>query len=138
MSEACARLERRLGYAFRDAGLLVLALTHRSRGARNNERLEFLGDAILSMVIADALYERYPQLTEGELTRMRASLVKQETLAELAREIGLGEALALGGGECKSGGYERDSILSDALEAIIGAAFKDGDFEAARDIIARL
>ena len=125
----------KLGYVFRDPGLLARALTHRSKGSANYERLEFLGDSILSFVIADVLFERFPQLSEGELTRLRATLVRRETLAGLARSLQLGDSLQLGGGELKSGGFDRDSILADALEAIFGAIYKDGGTTAARDAI---
>jgi ribonuclease-3 len=127
-----------LHYVFQDAQLLARALTHRSHSSRNNERLEFLGDGLLNFVIADVLYDRFPQLTEGELTRLRATLVCRETLARLAREIGLGACLELGGGELKSGGFDRDSILADALEAVFGAVYKDGGAAAARQAILHL
>lgn len=138
MNDACVALARRLGYAFTDATLLTRALTHRSKGADNNERLEFLGDSILSFVIADVLCDRFQYLTEGELTRVRASLVRQETLAQLARQIELGNCLVLGSGELKSGGFDRDSILSDAMEAVFGAVYKDGGLDPARSAILRL
>lgn len=138
MNDACVALARRLGYAFRDAALLERALTHRSKGANNNERLEFLGDSILSFVVADALYARFSSLAEGDLTRLRATLVRQETLAHLARTFELGGCLQLGSGELKSGGFDRDSILSDALEAIFGAVYLDGGLAPARDVILRL
>ncbi|MDA8390055.1 MAG: ribonuclease III [Gammaproteobacteria bacterium] len=131
LSVLCGRLHHR----FRDAQLLSRALTHRSCGARNNERLEFLGDAVISLVMADALYARFPSLTEGELTRLRARLVRAETLAAVARELDLGPLMRLGPGELKSGGYDRDSILSDALEAVLGALYLDGGYEAARGTI---
>lgn len=131
-------LLRRLGYRFSDVSLLVSALTHRSAGGDNNERLEFLGDAILGLVIAAALYTRYPEASEGELSRLRAALVKKQTLAELARDLGLGEALRLGSGELKSGGYRRDSILADALEAVFGAVYLDGGFTACTKLITDL
>jgi ribonuclease-3 len=135
-SKADAGLGRRLAYSFRQPALLERALTHRSRSALNYERLEFLGDSVLGFAISSELYQRYPGLSEGELTRLRASLVKKNTLAALAREIGLGEHLMLGEGELKSGGYDRDSILADALEAIFGAICLDGGVgEAARVIL---
>lgn len=121
-----------LGYAFTDEGLPRQALTHRSAGVCNNERLEFLGDAVLGAVIAEWLYRRHPDASEGQLTRWRASLVQEETLAEVARDLDLGAWLALGGGEMKSGGRDRDSILSDALEAVIGAIFLEAGLEGAR------
>ena len=118
------------------AGLLRQALTHRSHGASHNERLEFLGDGVLNCVVAALLYERFPRLTEGELSRARASLVNQESLFNVAQSLELGEALQLGEGEMKSGGCRRPSILADALEAVIGAVFLDGGFDAAREVVA--
>ncbi len=117
-----------LDYRFEDEGLLQTALTHRSAGSINNERLEFLGDALLNCVIAIDLFERRPDATEGDLSRLRASLVRGETLAAVARELGLGEAVRLGEGERKSGMYRRDSVLADTLEALIGAIYLDSDF----------
>jgi ribonuclease-3 len=125
MSSPEDRLRARLGYGFREPELLRRALSHRSAGSPNNERLEFLGDAVLNLVIAEVLYRASPQAHEGSLTRRRATLVKRETLAAVAREIGLGAALCLGAGELKSGGRDRDSILADALEAVIGAMYLD-------------
>ena len=125
MSETCRELERRLEYRFRTESLLELALTHRSFGGDSNERLEYLGDAILNFVVAERLYRDLPAAAEGALTRLRASLVKKETLAEISREINLGEYLHLGGGERKSGGWRRDSILANTLEAVIGAIYLD-------------
>jgi ribonuclease-3 len=116
-------LYKRLGYTFANEANIVEALTHRSVSKQHNERLEFLGDAILGMVIAKALYQCFPKQPEGKLTRMRSSLVKGDTLAEVAREFELGELLLLGPGELKSGGFRRDSILADAVEAIIGAIY---------------
>jgi ribonuclease-3 len=127
-----------LQYAFSDPGLLEQALTHRSKGNRNYERLEFLGDSILNFVIAEALFERFPAASEGPLSRSRAALVRKETLAQLARSLDLGARLLLGGGELKSGGFNRDSILADSLEAIIGAIYVDGGIMAARDFVLRL
>lgn len=138
MTDARADLVKRLGYSFGDSRLLVRALTHRSRSSQNYERLEFLGDSILSFVIADTLYGRFPQTSEGDLTRLRASLVRRETLASLARELDIGNCLDLGGGELKSGGYDRDSILADALEAIFGAIYMDGGIEAVRGVVLKL
>lgn len=134
-----AALSRRLGYTFRDPGGLQLALTHRSvSGNRNNERLEFLGDSILGMLIAEYLFRQFPQEKEGRLTRLRASLVNQDMLARLARELQLGEYLNLGSGELKSGGYRRDSILADAFEAILGAVFLDScDISVCRECLFR-
>jgi len=125
----------RLGYAFRTPGLLEQALTHRSRGSRHNERLEFVGDAVLNMVVAASLYERFPAIDEGDLTRARASLVNRDTLARVARRLELGASLKLGDGELRSGGADRGSILADALEALFGAVFVDGGFEAARRVV---
>ncbi len=133
MSNSLARLERQLGYTFKDPELMLLALTHRSFAGRNNERLEFLGDAILNFVAGEVLFERFPQAREGQLSRLRARLVKGETLAVLARGFDLGEYLRLGSGELKSGGFRRESILADALEALIGAIYLDAGMEAARD-----
>jgi ribonuclease-3 len=120
------RFIERLGYPFNDPDLLELALTHRSCGARNNERLEFLGDSALNFIIGHAVFQRLPDSKEGELSRYRANLVKGETLASVARELQLGEHLHLGAGEMKSGGHRRASILADAVEAIIGAIYLDG------------
>lgn len=130
-----ARLERRLGHRFLRAELLLQALTHRSYGSPHNERLEFLGDGVLDCVIRQELYSRFPTLAEGELSRLRASLVRRESLAALAQELGLGAHLRLGEGESTSGGADRPSILSDALEAIYGAVFVDGGYEPARAVI---
>ncbi len=128
-------LSARIGYQFSDNSLLDLALSHRSVGKENNERLEFLGDALLNFVIAEALFNLFPHLREGKLTRLRANLVRGETLAELARELELGEHLLLGEGELKSGGFRRTSILADAMEAIIGAIYLDGGMAACRERI---
>jgi ribonuclease-3 len=125
VNKAQTELCRRLNYEFQDPALLERALTHRSKSEANYERLEFLGDSVLNLVISTELYDRYPDLSEGELTRLRASLVRQQTLAEQARALDLGGCLALGGGELKSGGYDRDSILADSLEALFGAIYKD-------------
>ena len=124
-----------LGYQFTDQSLLILALTHRSRGAKNYERLEFLGDSILGFVVADWLYKEFPNLAEGKLSRMRSALVRKETLALVARELKLGDYLILGEGELKSGGFNRDSILSDTLESLIGAIYLDSSFSNASDFI---
>ncbi|WP_263078790.1 ribonuclease III [Endozoicomonas sp. Mp262] len=131
-SEKIAHLERRLGYEFSDKGQLALALTHRSCGSRNNERLEFLGDSIVNFIIAEALYEQFPDAREGQLSRLRARMVRGATLAELGREFELGDFLRLGSGELKSGGYRRESILADAVEAIIGAIYLDAGMETCR------
>ncbi|OEC38699.1 ribonuclease III [Pseudomonas sp. 1D4] len=133
MSASLSRLERQLGHTFNDQGLMTLALTHRSYAGRNNERLEFLGDAVLNFVAGEALYERFPQAREGQLSRLRARLVKGETLALLARGFELGEYLRLGSGELKSGGFRRESILADALEALIGAIYLDAGMDKARE-----
>jgi ribonuclease III len=130
-----ARLEQRLGHRFRRGELLEQALTHRSFGAPHNERLEFLGDGVLGCVMAEVLLERFPQLSEGELSRLRASLVRQEALAAAAAAVGLAEHLRLGQGESASGGATRPSILADALEAIYGAVFLDGGYACARGAV---
>ncbi len=127
-----------LGYHFRDEGLLDRALTHRSAGGRHNERLEFLGDAVLGLVIADRLECDYATADEGHLSRMRATLVRRESLARLARSLQLGDFLQLGAGEVRSGGHLRDSTLADALEAVFGAVYRDGGYQAAREVIERL
>lgn len=132
------RLEAALGHGFGRPELLRQALTHRSFGSSHNERLEFLGDSLLNCVVAAALYQRFAALKEGELSRLRASLVRQETLAEIARGLGLGELLQLGEGELKSGGARRPSILADALEALFGAIYVDAGFDAVRRVIERL
>jgi ribonuclease III len=127
VSPDLSRLESRLGYHFASQELLSQALTHRSASRRqNNERLEFLGDSLLSQIISLALFRAHPTATEGQLTRMRASLVRGQTLAEIGRELGIGDYLSLGGGELKSGGFRRESILADAVEALIGALYMDG------------
>jgi len=133
VSEALARLSQRLQYAFRDEGLIAQALTHRSAGAPNNERLEFLGDALINLVIAEALYAARPDAAEGDLSRLRASLVCEDSLVRVAEPLDLGEQLKLGPGELKSGGFRRASILADALEALVGAIYLDGGFNAARE-----
>jgi ribonuclease-3 len=133
-----AGLQDGLGYRFRDPQLLEQALTHRSYGAPHNERLEFLGDGVLNCVIAAELYARFGEAQEGELSRRRASLVREQRLHELASALAVGDELRLGEGELKSGGFRRPSILADAFEALIGAVFLDGGFEAARAVVARL
>ena len=130
--KSAAALQRALGYEFADPQLLARALTHRSAGGPNNERLEFLGDSIVNHVIAEALFQRYPRAREGELSRMRASLVKGEALADIAAQLQLGEHLLLGPGERKSGGHRRASILADALEAVAGAILLDSDIDTCR------
>jgi ribonuclease-3 len=138
LNKAESWLEKTLQYRFQDALLLQQALTHRSASNRNNERLEFLGDAVLDFVVSEVVYEAHPEAPEGDLSKLRASLVKDESLAELALELGLGEYLILGSGERKTGGHRRESILADALEAIFGAVFLDSGFEAAKRLINRV
>ncbi len=132
------RLEKALGHRFVTSELLLQALTHRSYGSPHNERLEFLGDSVLNCVVATLLIERFPALREGDLSRLRANLVKQDTLADVAQSLDLGDALRLGEGELKSGGFRRPSILADGLEAIIGAIYLDAGFAAARATIETL
>jgi ribonuclease-3 len=127
-----------LGYVFRDPTLQQLALSHRSVGARNNERLEFLGDALVNMLVAEMLYERFPKADEGELTRLRARLVSEPALAAIARDLELGDQLHLGPGELKSGGYRRASILADAFEALVAAVYLDGGWENCRSNVREL
>lgn len=138
MDPAGRWLQERLGCTFADAGLLHRALTHRSFGPDNNERLEYLGDAVLSFVVAEMLFHDFPGASEGELSRYRASLVSGEALAALAAEIGLGEQLRLGDGEVKSGGQRRATILADGLEAVFGAIYLDRGLDAARTVAGRL
>tara|TARA_R110000823_G_scaffold130015_16_gene258052 strand:+ start:280 stop:960 length:681 start_codon:yes stop_codon:yes gene_type:complete len=130
-----ARLQKILGYQFDDPKLLELALTHRSMGNRNNERLEFLGDSILNHIIAEDVFRRFPKAREGELSRMRAAIVRKETLALVAGEFALGEYLRLGAGERKSGGHRRASILADALESVLGAILLDSGVDACRHCV---
>lgn len=132
------RLVQYLGHQFKDPTLLKLALTHRSLGMPNNERMEFLGDSVLNMIMADYIYGRYTKLSEGELSRLRAHLVCAETLFGIAQDLDLGNYLKLGEGELKSGGFRRQSILSDTLEALIGAVYLDDGIEAARRMILKL
>lgn len=131
-------LEERLGYTFTTPALLQQAVTHRSHGAVHNERLEFLGDAVLNCTIAQLLFQKYARLNEGDLSRLRANLVKQPSLADIAERIALSDFMRLGEGEMKSGGFRRPSILADTIEAAFGAVLVDGGFEAARDVISRL
>jgi len=138
VGEAAGWLTRQLGVDFTDPGLLALAFTHRSHGSANNERLEYLGDAVLSFVVAELLFRRFPDASEGELSRYRASLVSGESLAAIAAGLDLGEHLRLGEGELKSGGQRRGTILADALEAIFGAVYLDQGLPAARAVAARL
>jgi ribonuclease-3 len=126
------RFINRLGYTFQDEILLELALTHRSCGGKNNERLEFLGDAVLGQIVAELLYRRFETTREGEMSRLRSSLVKGTSLADIARDLQIGDQLILGAGERKSGGYRRDSILADTLEAIIGAIYLEAGLEVIR------
>lgn len=126
------RLQQRLGYTFQDQKLLLLALTHRSAGAQNNERLEFLGDSILNFLIGEALFRQFTEAREGQLSRLRSMMVKGKTLAEIGREFNVGECLILGEGEMKSGGHTRDSILADTVEAIIGAIYTEAGLDQCR------
>ncbi len=137
MTTAQAWLSDRLGYRFADPALFDRALTHRSAPGQSNERLEYLGDAVLDTVVSDVLFHAFPDADEGDLSRLRAHLVRDASLSELAMELKLGEHIALGSGEQKSGGHRRQSILADALEAIFGAVYLDAGFEAARDVIRR-
>lgn len=132
------QLQARLGYEFIDSALVHRALSHRSVGADNNERLEFLGDSVLNFVISQRIFASHPEAKEGDLSRLRALLVKGVTLAEISRDLGLGELLTLGAGELKSGGHNRSSILADAVEAVLGAVLIDGGFEAASATVDRL
>ncbi len=129
------QLQQRLGHTFKNAALLQQALTHRSHSSLHNERLEFLGDSVLNCVVASLLFERYNKIDEGDLSRLRANLVKQQSLYEIAQRLELSQCLRLGEGELKSGGFRRPSILADTLEALFGAVFLDAGFDAARDVI---
>lgn len=131
-------VRRTFDYRFSDTSLLERALTHRSAPGRSNERLEFLGDAVLDCVISDLLISLRPDSEEGELSRLRSRLVRDHALAEIAQQHGVGERLKLGSGEMKSGGFRRDSILADALEALLGAIFRDGGYGAAERVVRRL
>ena len=133
-----AALRQRIGYRFSDDALLTRALTHRSFGADHNERLEFLGDAVLSLAISGLLFERFAGSDEGDLTRVRAHLVREDSLHRVAVQIGLPDVLRLGEGEARGGGAQRPSILADALEALIGATFLDGGYSAAQELVQRL
>ncbi len=130
--ELCAKLN----YSFKDIGFLTVALTHRSKGGEHNERLEFLGDSVVNFVIAELLFHQFPRATEGDLSRFRATLVNRDALADIARQFDLGKYIFLGPGELRSGGHERQSILSCAMEAVIGAVYLDGGYSAARTCIA--
>ena len=132
------RLQDLIGFRFSRPELLYQALTHRSHGSPHNERLEFLGDSVLNCVAAAEVYERFGGLDEGDLSRLRANLVRQDTLHQIAQKLRLGDCLRLGEGELKSGGFTRPSILADAFEAVIGAVFLDGGFAGAREVIRRL
>jgi ribonuclease-3 len=131
-------LREQLGYDALDASLFEAALTHRSSGSRNNERLEFLGDAVLNLLVAEQLYQRFPSASEGDLSRLRSRVVSADPLAEVALALRMGDELRLGSGELKTGGFRRQSILADALEAVIGATYLDRGLEAAREVVARL
>ncbi|MEY3410472.1 MAG: RNase [Pseudomonadota bacterium] len=131
-------LERLIGHDFSNKALLTQALTHRSFGSTNNERLEFLGDGVLNFIVASQLYLKFPKLDEGDLSRLRAHLVKEPTLGEIALTLNIGDALKLGEGELKSGGWRRPSVLADALEAMIGAVFLDAGFAAAEGVVIKL
>lgn len=137
-SSQADKLAARLGYAPRDPELFVLALTHRSADGPNNERLEFLGDSVLNLLMSERLYREFPAASEGDLSRLRARLVSEEPLAEVASQIQLGELLYLGSGELKTGGFRRQSILADAFEALCGALFLDGGLDAARATVGPL
>ena len=137
-SNAINNLLKKLEYSFNDIELLNEALTHRSYAAKNNERLEFLGDGILNFVIAHELFKQYPDVQEGDLSRLRANLVNKESLAVIAKQLELGDVIRLGSGELKSGGFRRPSILADAVESIFGAVYCDGGFEPCRELIVRL
>lgn len=138
MTDGVLALQQRVQHTFADASLLVRALTHRSYSSDHNERLEFLGDSVLGVVVADMLYQRLKNLPEGDLSRVRANLVKQDTLHQLALTLGLPEVIRLGEGEMRSGGQKRPSILADALEAVIGAVYLDAGFAAAQTLVQRL
>ena len=138
MTPAQRRLAARLGHSFDEPGWFVRALTHRSTGTSNNERLEFLGDAILTFLVAEHLFDTHPDATEGKLTRLRSRVVRRESLAAAARKLGVGDALVLGAGERKTGGRERDSILAGAFEAIVGALYLDSDLVTCRDRVRTL
>ncbi len=133
-----ASLVKHIDYPFNDPALLTQALTHRSFSGNNNERLEFLGDGALNFIIAHQLYQRFPRLAEGDLSRLRAALVKESTLSEIAFSLNIGDALKLGEGELKSAGWRRPSILADALEAIIGAVYVDGGYHVAEALVLKL
>jgi len=133
-----ARLYKRIGYTFSDESLVEEALAHRSFSSKNYERLEYLGDSLLNFVIADEIHAKFNDLNEGDLSRLRASLVRGSTLADIARELELGEFLRMGTGELRSGGFNRDSTLADLVESIIGATYRDANFDTARALVLRL
>ena len=135
MASSPANLAKKINYTFKDAALLERALTHRSKSSNHNERLEFLGDSILNYVISAELFRIFPGLSEGGMTRIRATMVRKESLSRYARELDIGKFLLLGSGEMRSGGYDRDSILADALEAVFGAVYVDRGIEQARKVI---
>lgn len=137
MAARLTRLQDAIHYTFNDQALLEQAVTHRSHNAKHNERLEFLGDSVLNFVVASLLYHQFERVDEGDLSRLRANLVKQSTLADIAQQLQLADYLRLGEGELKSGGFRRPSILSDALEAVFGAVYLDGGFEAAAQVVSR-
>ena len=136
--DALKALSRQLDYTFNDESLLIEALTHRSAASVNNERLEFLGDGILNFVIASWLFQCYPNMQEGDLSRLRASLVNKDSLASIARDLDIGDYIELGSGELKSGGRRRESILADAVEAVFGAVYVDRGFDTCRELVLRL
>ena len=138
MAVRLSRLQDAIDYQFKQQELLEQAVTHRSHNAKHNERLEFLGDSVLNFVVASLLYNQFDRIDEGDLSRLRANLVKQSTLADIAQQLDLAEYLRLGEGELKSGGFRRPSILSDALEAIFGAVYLDGGFQSAAYVVGRL
>ena len=138
MTDGLSALQQRLQHQFSNSSLLSCALTHRSFSADHNERLEFLGDSVLNLAVSDLLFDRLRSLPEGDLSRIRANLVKQDTLHQLAVSLGLPEVIRLGEGEVRSGGHKRPSILADALEAVIGAVYLDAGFDAARALVRRL
>ena len=135
--ERQASLSRIIHYTFQDASLMMMALTHRSFNAQHNERLEFLGDSILSFIVAQELYQRFPKIDEGDLSRLRAQLVKESSLSSIATSMGLGDFIQLGEGELKSAGWRRPSILADTLEAMIGAIYLDAGIEPAHQFVLR-
>ncbi|WP_339867934.1 ribonuclease III [Pseudohongiella nitratireducens] len=138
LASQLSTLQSKLGYRFNDSSLLKQALTHRSVGAQNNQRLEFLGDAALGLIMADILFMHHPSASEGDMSKARASLVNRQALSTLGRKLGINELLVLGLGERKSGGADRDSNLCDAVEAILGAVYKDGGYDACYECVDKL